>query len=294
MNKNFNNKDTKYFSLYKPLSKHQKPFIVSSPHSGNIFLNGSDIFKIKNPKKYLYMQDIYINDMIYGFHNHGISVLKNYISRLVIDLNRSKEEIDSKFIKDIPNDYKISISSKVKAGLGLIPFKDILGKKIYEEKLPWTEVCFRIEKFYNPWHLILKEQIKELSQVFDFVFIIDLHSMPSKDALGNKVSDFVIGNNFDISSSKLSREILGDIIKSKGYSCSYNKPYSGGYITTNYSDIEKNIECIQIEINKSLYIDESTYQKSNNYKKFNKNLQDIILEFFNLIYSKNNNKIAAE
>ena len=144
MNKKLSNKDSKYFSLLKPDTKKQKPFIISSPHAGNIFLSGADTYNILNPEEYLYMQDMYVNDLILDLDNHGITILQNYISRLVIDLNRSEQEIDANFILNIPQNYKVSITPKVKAGLGLIPFKDSSGKNIYNKKLSWTEVCFRL------------------------------------------------------------------------------------------------------------------------------------------------------
>ena len=294
MNKKLSSKDSKYFSLLKPDIKKQKPFIISSPHAGNIFLSGADTYNIPNPNEYLYMQDMYVNDLILDLDSHGITILQNYVSRLVIDLNRSEQEIDTNFILNIPHNYQVSITPKVKAGLGLIPFKNSSGKNIYSKKLSWTEVCFRLEKFYNPWHMALNKQIKELLKIFGFVFVIDFHSMPSEDTFGNKVSDFVIGNNFDDSSSKFSRECLGKIIQSKGYSCSYNKPYAGGYITKNYANVEKNIECIQIEINKSLYMDQDIYKKNGNYEKLYKDIKEIMIEFINIIYVKNNHKIAAE
>ena len=127
MNKKLSNKDSKYFSLLKPDTKKQKPFIISSPHAGNIFLSGADTYNILNPEEYLYMQDMYVNDLILDLDNHGITILQNYISRLVIDLNRSEQEIDANFILNIPQNYKVSITPKVKAGLGLIPFKDSSG-----------------------------------------------------------------------------------------------------------------------------------------------------------------------
>ena len=121
-----------------------------------------------------------------------------------------------------------------------------------------------------------------------------MHSMPSETIYSNKLADFVIGNNFGKSSSEASIKILSNLIKSYGYSVSIKYPYSGGFITKNYSSIDKNIQCIQLEIKKSLYMNEKDFYKNENFEKFSMNLKQIIYKFFNEFDQKMNINLAAE
>ena len=77
-----------------------------------------------------------------------------------------------------------------------------------------------------------------------------MHSIYASETIyNNQLADFVIGNNFG-KSSWMIQKILSSVIKSYGYSVAINDPYPGGYITKNYSSIDKNIQCIQLEIKK--------------------------------------------
>jgi len=121
-----------------------------------------------------------------------------------------------------------------------------------------------------------------------------MHSMPSDTIYNNKLADFVIGNNFGNSSSALSKNILSRLIKSNGYTVSINDPYPGGYITKNYSSIDKNIQCIQLEIKKSLYMNEKNFTKNQNFDDFSLMLKQIISNFFYELDQRGNLEYAAE
>ena len=84
------------------------------------------------------------------------------------------------------------------------------------------------------------------------------------------------------------------MIKSYGYSVSINNPYPGGYITKNYSSIDKNIQCIQLEIKKSLYMNEKDFNKNDNFVEFSTNLEQILCNFFDEFDQKIDINLAAE
>tara|TARA_B100001778_G_C18500041_1_gene589233 strand:- start:112 stop:996 length:885 start_codon:yes stop_codon:yes gene_type:complete len=294
MSKIINDNKDDYFLLLKPKSKIKKPLIITSPHAGlslNHYLlkeRDSDNAQLDS------MQDMHINDLCKGMEESGFTVLQSNISRLVIDLNRDIKEIDPRKVNGAPISINYNLSDKVRGGIGLIPDINSSGKKIYKEKLLWSEVKYRINNYYLPWHSILKTELDDIKKEFGRVFILDLHSMPAETFYGNKLADFVIGNNFDKSSSSYSKIVLSEIIKSYGYSVSHNDPYSGGYITKTYSSLGNSIQCMQIEIKKSLYMDEKNFMVKDNFDDFADNLKNIIRDFFVEFDSKNIKKFAAE
>ena len=293
MNNLINNKSN-FFKYLRSKKALDKPLIISSPHSG-VLLDDNLLAK-RNSDTYSFdsMQDMYVNELSYGLNEFGFTVLQSNISRIVIDLNRDINEINPKMIKNLPSDIEINFSDKVKGGIGLIAMKDASGNNIYDKKIDWLEVKSRIDNYYLPWHKALKNEINILLDKFKRVLIIDMHSMPSETIYSNKLADSVIGNNFGKSSSEASIKILSNLIKSYGYSVSINNPYSGGFITKNYSSIDKNIQCIQLEIKKSLYMNEKDFYKNENFEKFSMNLKQIIYKFFNEFDQKMNINLAAE
>jgi N-formylglutamate amidohydrolase len=47
-----------------------------------------------------------------------------------------------------------------------------------------------------------------------------------------------------------------------GYSVARNDPYAGGFVTQNYGRPSSGIHALQIEINRGLYMDESTIART--------------------------------
>ena len=284
----------KFFTFLESNKEFEKPLIISSPHSGTLIDKNLSAKRNNDIYSFDSMQDMYVNEFSSGLDKCGFTVLQSNISRVVIDLNRNINEIDSKIIKNLPSDIEINLSDKVRAGIGLITTKDASGNKIYDEKLDWMEVRDRINNYYLPWHNALKIAVKNLSTKFKRVLIIDMHSMPSETIYNNQLADFVIGNNFGKSSSDTAQKILSRVIESYGHSVSINDPYPGGYITKNYSSTDENIQCIQLEIKKSLYMNEKNFTKNDYFDEFSLNLKQIISKFFNEFDQKIDIDYAAE
>lgn len=53
----------------------------------------------------------------------------------------------------------------------------------------------------------------------------------------------------------------------KDYRVEFNRPYAGAYIAFNYCQPRKNIFTIQLEINRSLYMNENVFQKTQIFKR---------------------------
>ena len=117
--------------------------------------------------------------------------------------------------------------------------------------------------------------------------------MPSTYGNNQDVSDFVIGNNHD-KSSKFSRNILSNIIYDHGYKCSFNYPYSGGYITQKNGSLSQNVQCIQLEINKNLYMDEKKITKKKEFNAFFHELKILLFKFFDELDTEKKELVAAE
>ena len=98
MNTLINDNEANYFSLFNPRKSLQKPFIITSSHSGTKFPDSFRSCNEINTKAYLSMQDMFVNDLSLNMSELGVTVLQSNISRLVIDLNRDIKEIDPKEI----------------------------------------------------------------------------------------------------------------------------------------------------------------------------------------------------
>jgi N-formylglutamate deformylase len=98
---------------------------------------------------------------------------------------------------------------------------------------------------------------------FGFGVLIDCHSMPGnvRVAGSNARPDFIIGDRYGTSASaELSRAAIG-IFEEMGFAAIRNKPYAGGFITEHYGRPSRGLHALQIEVNRSIYVDEVTLEK---------------------------------
>ena len=83
----------------------------------------------------------------------------------------------------------------------------------------------------------------------------------------SKAIDFSLGTIFDESCPPELSQMFSRILENKNYRVEFNRPYSGGFITFNYCQPRKNIFTLQVEINRSLYMQESVYKKNHKFQK---------------------------
>ena len=87
--------------------------------------------------------------------------------------------------------------------------------------------------------------------------------MPSKSRVDGKLRDnnrpdFILGDRFGQSCHPELMELATATLQNLGYNVTQNVPYAGGYITEHYGQLHKDIHSLQVEINRSLYMNESS------------------------------------
>jgi N-formylglutamate deformylase len=55
-------------------------------------------------------------------------------------------------------------------------------------------------------------------------------------------------------------------LRRRGYNVLRNKPYAGGFITEHYGNPAMGWHALQIEVNRALYMDEKTLQRSSGFE----------------------------
>ena len=61
-----------------------------------------------------------------------------------------------------------------------------------------------------------------------------------------------------------------------GYSVSRNRPYAGGFITQTYGRPIQAMHALQLEINRSLYIDEAKLEKHNGFAHLRSDIRTLV------------------
>jgi N-formylglutamate amidohydrolase len=155
-------------------------------------------------------------------------------------------------------------SARVAGGLGTVPKLVGEGLDIYAGRLPIAEALARIEFVYKPYHQALKTLIADTHRRFGCAVLIDCHSMPASVRVGDTGMrpDFIIGDRFGASAAPALTEAAIGALLAMGYTVAHNKPYAGGFITEHYGRPSRGLHVLQIEVNRGLYMNERTMQKS--------------------------------
>lgn len=239
------------------------PFVMNSPHSGRYypqrFLNMSKL----NGKMIRRSEDYFVDELFEPSVSLGVPMLKAHFPRAYLDVNREPYELDPRMFKDKLPSFTNRNSLRVAGGLGTVPRVVCEGMNIYNTRIAFSEAHDRIENIYKPYHTKLRDLLSRTYRRFGQAALIDCHSMPASVHLGTEGvrPDFIIGDRFGTSASQDLTTSVIENLRSLGYLVAANKPYAGGFITEHYGRPTRGLHAIQIEINRSLYINEQTLKK---------------------------------
>jgi N-formylglutamate deformylase len=75
-------------------------------------------------------------------------------------------------------------------------------------------------------------------------------------------ADIVLGDRYGTSCSPALTDVAEVTLRGLGFSVSRNRPYAGGYITEHYGAPAAGLHALQIEINRALYMDEKSHERT--------------------------------
>ncbi|VXD00293.1 N-formylglutamate amidohydrolase [Sphingomonas sp. AX6] len=173
--------------------------------------------------------------------------------RAWIDLNRGEHERDPAV--DLGADAKSQPggSSKLRGGLGLVPRRASGATLLWRRRFSGEEVAARIAADHRPYHAALAAALRSARDAFGRAVLLDIHSMPPIEA--PDPARIVIGDRFGRSASAPTVALVESVIRSHGVRFALNSPYAGGHILDTHGNPTRGIDAIQIEIDRTLYLD---------------------------------------
>ena len=267
--------------------------VFALPHSGRdygvSFLNQSILDKISIRSS----EDAFLDQLIDGIEKYGAPKIIANAPRAFIDLNRSTDELDPALISGIKNNIR---SPRISSGLGVIPRVVSHGKEIYRGKLSLEQAQSRIEYYWKPYHKDLSNLLKWARSIYGQSLLIDMHSMPheavSTQSSFIKAPEIVVGDRFGMSSDPEFTNLIVSILKQHGFRVAKNTPFAGAFITKHHGKIKERTHAIQLEIDRSLYMDEERISPNPGFEKLKSQLFPALIQISSLICKSD--KIAAE
>ena len=219
--------------------------------------------------------DFYV-DELYAFALKDFKIPFFYFPwhRYAIDVNRFSDDISHLTVEGVkpvdsksPSDVHWHCTTK----------GDVLIQKKFSQELHQN----LIQKYFNPFHQKIQNQFADFkTQDKKQMYLLDLHSMPSQGLAfhkdpNQKRADIVLGTNNGKSSQQEFIDLVLEAYKKSGFNVKLDWPYKGGSITQMYGDPSKGQNVIQVEVNRSLYMDEVSKKKHTQLPALKKTLKEV-------------------
>ena len=257
--------------------------VLDSPHSGTTypidFRFSCELATLRRA------EDTHV-EKLYDFAPAlGAAWVEALFPRSYLDANRNTTEMDVSLL-DAPWPYPVetdaTVLAKVRLGKGLIWRSTDEGVPLYVRQLSVAEVLSRIERCWQPYHAAVQQAIAAAHARHGFSIHINCHSMPAvasryaTDFPGLVHADFVVGNRDETSSSAALGQYICGQLRALGYDVAYNHPYKGVELVRRYSDPATHRHSVQIEVNRKLYMDETTLQMHGGFAPLKEHLKSLV------------------
>ncbi len=232
------------------------PVVLSVPHSGRAY-SDELLGAARVPFQTLeLLEDRLVDRLVWRAVAGGAAALVALRPRAEIDLNRDEREIDPAMVTPPPSSRALLQSPRSRGGLGLVPSRITGAGAIWWRRLSAAELDRRIEDVHRPYHRALGALLEETRTRFGTAILLDCHSMPPRGAGLSEQAGVVLGDRFGTSIAPHFLEVATAAARRLGFKVARNEPYAGGYITQAHGRPAEGIHALQLEVDRSLYLDE--------------------------------------
>ncbi|HLN23544.1 MAG TPA: N-formylglutamate amidohydrolase [Patescibacteria group bacterium] len=257
------------------------PLVFASPHSGCDYPAAFLAQAALDPQALRRSEDSFVDELFAAAPSLGAPLLKAHFPRAYVDVNREAFELDPAMFDAPLPPHVTTDSPRVAAGLGTVARVVACGAEIYRHKLSYAEVEQRINGLYYPYHTALVALIEQTRRRFGCCLLVDCHSMPSiggpaDSDTGTARVDFVLGDGYGSSCAAAVTRTAEQCLRFQGYRVIRNTPYAGGFTTRHYGHPEHGVHTLQIEINRRLYMNETTHVRGPHFAVLQSNLGALI------------------
>ena len=254
------------------------PVVVASPHSGRHYYWKFARQTVLDERAIRSSEDAFMDLLVADAPSMGAPLLVAEYPRAFVDLNRSAEELDPAVVEGV---YRSTQNPRISSGLGVIPRVVANGRAIYNGKLSLFEAEERITNVWQPYHARLHGLMSEAHGAFGEAILLDFHSMPHEaiDAVmrpGQARPQVVLGDRFGASCRSDLVEELEAAFEGAGLRVSRNAPFAGAYIAQHYGRPSRGWHAVQIEIDRSLYMNERLIRPNGNFENVKSLLADVL------------------
>ncbi|MFC6621402.1 N-formylglutamate amidohydrolase [Novosphingobium panipatense] len=256
------------------------PVLIAAPHGGRGYSRGLLADLRHGLSAVLRLEDRHVDAVARDVAQvTGASLLVAHAPRAMVDLNRAPDDIDwDMFLRDArPPGGIAAPSRRARGGLGLVPRRLPIVGDLWRRRFSREDLVQRIEQVHEPYHATLSGVLARLRDRWGAALLIDLHSMPPLPVrAGIPRAQVVIGDRFGASCHDAIVAAAFEYLGQVGRPAVHNRPYAGGYVLERHAAPHAGIHALQIEIDRSRYLDSALVEPGEGMPGMNRDLAGLV------------------
>lgn len=254
------------------------PLVLASPHSGRAVPPGFLSAAALDMDGLRRAEDAYVDELLAPAAASGAPLITARWARAYVDLNRDPLEIDLSMLSDPAALGPVKTTERVRSGLGVLPRLTGPGLHIYRDRITSAAVLQRIAAVHAPYHQRLASLIEDAAACHGYALLIDGHSMPPLSLPARQRPEIVIGDAGGTSAPESVVRYVEAHFRRAGLRVARNTPYAGGYTTRFHAAPARGRFAIQIEIDRTLYMDPDTLERHAGFNEVAETLKNLVAE----------------
>lgn len=237
------------------------PLVFASPHSGRHLPADMRPAAGLDERVLRSAEDVAVDELLNAAPSHGAPLIRAFISRAYVDLNRDPSDLDPLLTPEAPPPVSPG-AARIVSGYGVVARRAGDGRDLYDRPVPLAEVQARLETVHRPYHDALGDLLRRAHAAHGRAILIDWHSMPSMATGSGRGPDVVLGDRHGSACEARLTRRLKTVFEQAGWTVALNRPYAGGYTTQTWGRPAEGFQALQIELSRSLYLDEAALTPS--------------------------------
>jgi len=232
--------------------------LIPAPERAKLLISEDDL-----RDELLRMTDRY-TEQLFDVGGKAASRLIFPVSRLVCDPERFADDADE------------PMAAK---GMGAIYTRTSDGRPL-RSSLDAEERQRLLERYYRPHHERLEQLVGEALEAAGHILIIDAHSFPSSPLPCDQHQspnrpDICIGTDTFHTPERLQQTAVA-AFSNLGWRVELNRPYAGSIVPSSFLQKDARVYSIMVEVNRSLYMDEDTGERSAKFGEVRRKVQSAL------------------
>ena len=195
-------------------------------------------------------------------HGSSSRIVFGY-SRVLVDVERFRDD---------------NLESAASMGFGKFYSRSYDGRPLRRDL--FEHETSELLRLYDSHHESFESEVARELDESGACLIVDCHSFPEVnppwlEPATTEQPDFCIGTDEYHTPPRLA-SACGEAIEQLGFSVRYNDPFSGSIVPLKFYQADKRVSSVMIEVNRALYMDEATGEKSQDFDEVQASISSLL------------------